>query len=267
VLYASLGGVVTTFSLASGFVVWPISLVLLLTKKTLRSTVMLWTLAGVVCSGLYYWHYVNPAYHPSKTLFLHEPLAFLQYVLVYIGRPLSISVHEAGVVGAAMILMFVVSVVYLWRAHRAMLMKLLFWVGIALFGLSGALLTAVSRLGFGVNQSFSGRYVTTSLLFTIGTLVLASAALLELLRHYKWRTRNVQRIYYGLATVLMLIVAVNWLVGVHYMREQHDHLARARACLETVQVETDPCLLLSYPNSHVAWERLQFLRATHQGGL
>ena len=255
---------VATYSLASGFFVWLVCLPILWLNKDLRKLMWWWISAAVVVVGSHYIGYVDPAYHPSKTLFLHEPINFIKYVLVYIGRPLIVDFSLWAPTTILYLAGFLVALGFMVKKHAAYLTgNLLPWLCIGLYGLFAAGSTGVSRLGFGVEQAYSSRYITLSNLLLIAGLVVLFK-IVEVAWQKKAIVRNLALVAIVGAT---LLIGVNYAKGAIQTKERHAHLIKVQQCAHNATSADDECLLLLYPNKQVVWERLQYLRSIHWGGL
>jgi hypothetical protein len=168
--------IIATYSLASGMFVWPIGLAMLVLRREPRSRWLGWTIAGAAVIASYYVGYSDPPSHPSKALFLHRPKQAIEYLFVYLGRPLGVDLHMTMVLGGALFMLFLVATGYLLVRHRQGAVDLIAWWALATYGLISAATTAVGRVGLGVEQGFASRYSTVSTLFTIATLVLVVQA-------------------------------------------------------------------------------------------
>ncbi len=266
-IVAILASIIATYSLASGMFVWLICLPLFYFRKDLRRYSPYWIVAAIGTVGSHYIHYVNPAYHPSKTLFLHQPVRFIEYFLVYVVRPINFDFLLSGQFA---VVLFIVSgglSTYLLLKKRVELNgSLLPWLCFIGYGLIAAVTTDISRLGFGISQGYASRYVTLSN-FSIIALVVLIIRTLEITKH----TDILQRIVRGACVVLLsittLLVMLNYVKGIEQMQFQHDHLVKARECALHATSVKDDCLLLLYPDKTVVWERLKYLRTIHYGGL
>lgn len=165
-----------TYSLANGVMIWPIGFVMLVVRRERRQALGAWALAGTLSAISYFYHYANPGYEPSKSLFLHQPKTFVHYVLVYIGRPIARDFRLSAILGAVIIMLFAAAVGYLLVYRKGNWLRCLSWLGLAAYAGIGAVTTAISRLGFGVVQGFSSRYTTVSSLFLLATIVLLMMA-------------------------------------------------------------------------------------------
>jgi hypothetical protein len=268
VLVAAAAAIVATYSLASGMFVWLICLPILMCNKALRRWLWLWIGLAIAAVGIHYIGYVNPAYHPSKTLFLHHPVNFLHYLLVYIARPVVIDYLLSARVAAAYLAAILVSLIYLLRFHgRQLTTTLLPWLCLGLYAALAAGSTAISRLGLGVEQAYSSRYTTLSQFLLIAFFVMLFK-IIELSLTDKRKLAGYMR--YGSVVVLTLLLQatlLNYGKGVVQMRQQHNHLLLVSACAHTATSPKDDCLLYLYPNKRVVWERLEYLRKVHWGGL
>ncbi len=258
---------VATYSLANGVTIWPIVLLILIIRKADIKSLIYWSISGIIISGINYINYVNPTALPSKSLFLHQPINFVHYILIYIGRPLSFDIHDSPYVGLFILLSFTLAVNYLFMRHREVFVKQLFWFGLALYGLAGAILTAVSRLGLGIDQSYSIRYTTVSTLFIIGTINLVIHAAYQIVKNNKYSSKRSLQYFMILFFVpIITFTGINYFKGFSQMSEQHKHLVKVRQCLINAESENDTCLLLAYPDNKIAWDRLKYLRQKDLGG-
>lgn len=262
---AAIAAAIATYSLASGFFVWLVCLPLVLFAKDLRKFWPAWVGAAILVVGSHYIGYVDPAYHPSKLIFLKEPLQFTTYFLVYVGRPLVVDFLVSVPVTLLYLLTFALGLVRVAQKHlREITTTLLPWLCLGLYGLLAAASTAVSRLGLGIEQAYSNRYITLSNLILISGVILA----FKLVEHSTGKTlRAVRMGGITILTAVVLVLSVNYYKGLAQMQEREIHLKKVQHCAQTATSAEDDCLLLLYPNKEVVWPRLQYLRSIHWGGL
>ena len=262
---AALAAAVATYSLASGFFVWMVCLPLLWFAKDLRKLLWLWVVVAVAVVSSHYIGYIDPAYHPSKLIFLKEPLNFAMYFLVYVGRPLVIDFLLSIPIFIAYATVYLGALAYTFKKHKEQLTTtLLPWLALGLYGLCAAGSTSISRLGFGVEQAYSSRYSTISSLLLVAGIVL----LCKIIEQERGKVGlMVRRVTAGLLAGAILLVGANYAKGVVQMQERNVHLTKVQTCAHTATSGRDDCLLLLYPNKEVVWERLQYLRSIHWGGL
>jgi hypothetical protein len=170
---AVVSGVVASFSVLAGLVVWPVGLVELAYLTRERPEVRrfwlccaLWLLAGMAVFGVYFRGFVRPAYLPSPLSFLRPPGRGLIFFLTTIGSPLSLGSATAVVFGA-LLLALVVSMV-VWQVQRRQDGRPSLWVGATMFGLAAAAVVTVGRAGLGLEQAMASKYTVLGLIGIAG---------------------------------------------------------------------------------------------------
>jgi hypothetical protein len=170
-----LAAAAATYSNANGIVLWPLLLLVAIALVPRLEVIASYIGFGVTFIALYLDHYVGPSYHSSPLNSLRHPLRLFEYVAGYLGVILpawvgirSLLAVSSGTLGLLVALAVVVQV--LWRQKREPLQIAL--LGLMFFALATAFLTALGRLGFGLEQAFSSRYQTFNLLFWFSTVSL-----------------------------------------------------------------------------------------------
>lgn len=255
------GGILAQYSLGNGTLVWPIIVVILLYKRVKPVQTLVAALTGLVTTGLYYHHYANPA-EPSKTLALNQPLHYVEYVLGYLGRPLSFYHKPAMAIGLALVVAFIWLNVYLFAKQRSAFDKNLAWVFLGLYAIGSSLITGLARLGFGVSEAYSSRYTTISSLLLVSVIVTG------------WNNRAVLRrlagdyykiIWPPVVLGLFGLVLIESAWGVHAANTKYQQLLVSRQCTH-VAAPTASCLLTVYPNQTIVTGRLIYIKSIHWGG-
>jgi hypothetical protein len=256
---AAIAATVATFSLASGFLVWFVCIPLLL-RKQVRPWLWVWLALGVAATAAYYIGYQQPADSSGLYFVSHIP-QFVAYLLTYLSLPIAFQMKTALLIGGVYVIAALTLVVIAWRRYgQKWLLPLLPWLCIALYGMFGALTTAISRVGFGVDQAYSSRYDTISCLIAIALFV-AGIKLWEVAPQRLKRQLVVAGVIFG------LLICANYAKGIAGLRERHNWWVEARQCAHSAQNVSDPCLTKLYPNSTIVWPRLEYLRSIHWGGL
>lgn len=258
-IVAALGALLATYSLASGFFVWLVCLPLLWFVPSLRRWLWVWVGLAITAIGLHYVGYQDPMYSPARTLFLDAPFAFVKYIATYLAHPITVeSIHTkitavffAGVFGAALLIIF-------RKARHLLRVELLPWLILGFYACCAAASTGVSRLGLGVEQAYSSRYVTLSQLLLITLVVL----LYILIEH-----KIARRFAVTVLIVIASLVLLNYAKGVIQMDKQSKILRSAQQCAQQVQNREDDCLLRLYPSKGHVWPRLEYLRSIHWSDL
>jgi hypothetical protein len=268
-ILATIAALVATYSLASGFFVWLVCIPLFFSNRDLRRLLPIWIIAAVVSISTYYVGYIDPSYHPSKILFLTHKIEFIHYLIVYISRPVAWDFSVAPLVASVYLGLSMLVLTYTYFKYRTELFTVLLpWLCLALYALLADASTAISRLGLGVEQAYRNRYITLSNLFLIG-LCVVTLRVVELSINHQYGAVSVVARAGGTMVIalLVLLVGFNYAHGITQLRDRSEHLAAAKQCASHAETESDPCLLLLYPNQSVVWKRLNYLRSIHWGGL
>lgn len=173
---ALMAGVVATYSFANGILIWPIGLGMLVLLRsarpyTFRREAGAWGLVGFVVIVSYLYGYQTPPYHAPLRDALGQPRHVSLYFFAYLGQPLgNMSLYMALCMGAFGFLVWLVTLLQL-VVCRVSLVALLPWIGMALYALGTAALTAVGRVDEGLEQALSSRYVTMANLLWLPVVV------------------------------------------------------------------------------------------------
>lgn len=160
-------GTLAVFGLASGLLVWPIGLLVLVAceKKITRKS-LAWLAAGLIVCFLYFQDYTRPTYHadPGQAILQH-PADFLAFFLIIMGSLVGAhGIAIAAAAGGALAAGF-------WSAFASLLesfakppqtLSALF--GITAFSCLSAAAAASSRINFGLEHALSSRYTVISAL-------------------------------------------------------------------------------------------------------
>ncbi len=165
-------GIVATGSFANGILIWPIGLLLLLLQraergKYFRYELLGWTAIGIAVTWAYLRDYTTPSYHPPLSSALAQPLHCALYVLAYLGQPVwNLDPVISIVMGLIALLLWSTSLAQLFLS-RVSLRVLGPWIGMALYAIGTACITALGRVDNGLDQAMSSRYVTMANLLWI----------------------------------------------------------------------------------------------------
>ena len=209
-LAAAIGAAVfATFDLASGILLWPLLIALLLWQRRLYEAVLVGSCAVLALAVFFWgWHFVG--YHGDPAQNVSAMRAWLAYTLRYFGHSWSVTGLSGGrvdILAAVGILVFAGLAIQTLRAKPSDSVPL--WMG--LFALGTAVVTALGRLRFGPEQAMTSRYQTPAMLFWCAlalmawrsarwrpavSLLVATAAVLTCLRleavtagAYRWQHR------------------------------------------------------------------------------
>jgi hypothetical protein len=262
-------GVLATYSLANGLLVWPLGLGLLLFSSGQRKTAMLavWVGASILTIGSYFAGYYKPPWHPAVTSALKMPVEYICYVLKYLGGICAqydlVPDETDGDLALACGAGAVVTTCWVWGvilARKIAPVRLLLpYAAISSYSLGTALLSGVGRVGFGSNQALASRYCTLAAPFWISLIVILSVLLShsQKLGHF---TRTIAQWSLAFAVAALLIgsaLALGPAKGMHLV------LSSARAQLVALASNPDstkPDSLLSlYPRPETVIERYPVL--------
>jgi hypothetical protein len=168
-------GIVCTFSMANGLLVWPIGLILILwirqsQPKELRHSylnmVYIWCLVGIVVFISYFKGYIDPNQQAKMEYFIQHPLSVLEYFLASIGS----LIHYKGVaIGTGLILLFLYTYTggtIIWQTKARLTIALS--LSLILFALLSYVLLAEGRSLFGVSDALAPRHTTIATIGIVG---------------------------------------------------------------------------------------------------
>ena len=179
-------GIVATYTFANGLLCWPIGLVLVLLvnrgRKERNAAAGAWLVVSALTIASYLWRYHRPEQHPPTTLLFSMPLAYLSYVLKFIGglgaqfsHGAEPGQHALGSLalleGALGLFAFGWATWRILRQRLASLDTLLPWFALAAYSLGTALITGVGRVGFGSDEALETRYGTMVVPFWVSLFV------------------------------------------------------------------------------------------------
>lgn len=171
-------GILGCISYSTPLALWPILCAAAVVLRFPRRIIYLYFAASIAVIGIYFLTYKTPSHHPSLTKI--NPLKILEYIPTYLGGIFSENVIIAsiiGIVGLIAVTGFVGYWLFVKKVNRP---EWLPWLSIQIYTLQTALMAAVSRSGFGVEQATASRYATLPALFWMSTIVLTVLAVREL---------------------------------------------------------------------------------------
>jgi hypothetical protein len=199
VAVAALAAVLGAGCIANGLLVWPLLVAAGIACRMGWRRIAVLAFAGVVAWAAYLAGYSTPGYHASPAKTMREPLAVLEFTLLYIGGGIASLHRRTSIVLASIGVVFIA-----WTYARHVLTRSralfpIFISSIAVFCLATAFITALGRLNFGLDQALATRYQTAALLFWSAVFVLLfyEAGRVDI----PWRTRVVQLLIVGIVLV------------------------------------------------------------------
>jgi hypothetical protein len=259
---------VASFSLSSGLDFWLAGAFVILSIRPIAPwRIIVWTGFAIACFALYLHGYEKPTHHPSTTALIGDPLGFVQYLLTYLGSPLALARTSLGVLpaGVAVAVSFIVVCALTFRPSIAKSARdaAVPWLSLAIFAALAALMTAIGRFGFGIEQAFAGRYVTVSSMFWIGTF----GAFCALTSNGAFRFKQL-RSRFAIGVVALLFVgayAIANSTAFHAERIDKQHLLEAYTTMLDPSNSDDASLSYIFPDPNAVREWARELKQVHEG--
>ena len=163
-------GVLGCISYSTPLALWPILCAAAVVLRFPRRITYLYFIASIGVIGIYFLTYKTPSNHPSLTKI--NPIKTLEYIPTYLGGIFSENIIVASIIGIIGLMAATGFVGYWLFVKKVARPDWLPWLSIQLYTLQTALMAAVSRSGFGVEQATASRYATLPALFWMSTIVL-----------------------------------------------------------------------------------------------
>lgn len=263
VLVAATAAVISSYSFNNGLLTWIIVGVILIAQRDRKwRYILIWSSAFIMALVLYYYGYTKPGHHPPLVLFLKYPFYFILYVLAYIGSPIGFyNGYIAIIAGLSLVIMLSVITIIIRRSSREMFEKALPWLALALYSFFSAAATGIGRLGFGVSQALSSRYITISLLFIIATLVITVIFINNHLRINKRLPITGIAAISVVSALFIVCYSFSFSAGRSAMVNKHQISIVGADCLQHLEIAPDGCLQIMYPDPVKVRERANRLLA------
>ncbi|TAE48665.1 MAG: hypothetical protein EAZ88_23770, partial [Oscillatoriales cyanobacterium] len=179
-------GILGCISYSTPLGLWPILCGAAIVLRFPRRITYLYFAASIAVIGIYFLTYKTPSNHPSLTKI--NPLKTLEYIPIYLGGIFTENIIVASIIGIIGLIAVTGFVGYWLLVKKSVQLgypvgnrqNWLPWLSIQLYTLQTALMAAVSRSGFGVEQATASRYATLPALFWMSTIILIVLAVREL---------------------------------------------------------------------------------------
>jgi|GEM_PF-1038842 len=191
--------------------------------------------------------YHRPQHHPALDIALKDPLLALRYFLAYTGHSLGygwgLPPVQGSILSGAVLLVSLVllsaALAVIARKDRGLWYSTWPWFALVIYSLVSGLMIVVGRLGFGIEQALSSRYVSFSVCMVVGLIFLAAMVIKEL-RDRQVFSRN--------SVIVLISVLTTWMTAAHLasfpsslqaMRGVRDEAMRGRIALAFLDVLPD----------------------------
>ena len=201
-------GLLASFSISNGLLVWPIGLLILLADArvdpprgvTWRRAIV-WGLAGAITIAVYFHGYHDPGNHSGPRFLLQHPGIAVGHFLTVNGSSLAPDPHGALVFGAILLVLDALLLLLVFDDWWRRRMRPPFGAWLVITVIVSGLMITMNRAGFGVEQALASRYTGISVLAPIGLYWIA------LTRRDRWRLAR------PLTTSLATLMVVGYLTA------------------------------------------------------
>ena len=274
VIMCALLSLVSTFSNSNGILCWILGAPLpWLSHKgpdgkptgpaKLDRVSLTWTaiyLLGLIATALvYFWDYTRPPWHPAMGSALRNPVEAAQYFIAWLGNPFCRGMgfdplKSAFALGLCVSAVLVIFLLAIWRRLQWISsghgwIQLHPWAVLTLYGLVSGLVTVLGRVGFGIEQAISVRYIGFSCYVYLGLIGL-SACLSDTLDDRSPATiRRWTPAWIAGAVLCFTIFVPSWLDGraaFHWRRIGCEEMKLAIRFLSLIPL--NPALARVYPD-------------------
>jgi hypothetical protein len=263
--------IVSTFSSANGLICWLVVAPVLFFSsqsawKTWRFAV--WVLSFLLSATVYFYGLKKPSYSPSLSTVLYHPLRGVFFFCAFLGAPLMTSnrliVISAGL-GALVVILFLLSFLYAWKfAGPELRFFLIGWLMLGSYSFFTAIMVTVGRLGYGINQSLSSRYITFSVYLLVSLVYLIPLIGGQVLKRIKLVSLRSRSLLGAIAvSVLILVHVLNSAAAVRQMAWMKTRRLESKACLLFINVMPHECLSEGFPELSVLKSRANALDELH----
>ncbi len=195
----------TTYSSANGLIVWPLSLLLMLSYRTDYRKIILF---GIVAAGVIITYTQG---NHTEGITLNQPIQSLLYLFAFLGNPFGFQLpHAIPVVAGAIALSLFTALTY--RSFKYVTkdtMQALYpWIIIGLFTLGNAFIASLTRVQLNIGQSLSTRYVCITGLMYVSIVVLTQ-------HHWHSIRTPIKRALQLLLTAFVLLTLVEFAKIIH----------------------------------------------------
>ena len=242
---AALCGLIATFSISNGLLIWPLGVVILLSRMRtdgLRAVpAVVWGTIGAATIAIYFRGYVDPGNHSGPDYVVQEPAKSLAHFLVTNGSSLAPHIRSALAVGFVVVALDAWCLLRVfddwWRRRQAP--PLAAWLIVTI--LISVVMITLNRAGFGVRQGIESRYTGLTVLAPIGIYWCMLA------RRQQWNVQAPVRVF---VTALLLggfVYASGhaWLIA----PEWHSRKSWMAYMFYTAKNQPDSLLLKLYANA------------------
>ena len=248
---------IATYSNASGMLIWPVLLGIAVMLRVPLKMIGVYAFFGFCVSASYFFHYNSPTWHAQPLESLCHMSTLVEYIAKYFGSsfPWSTPSYSVPIGWEALVVAMALIAWTIARGHIRRPLPLIL-VGLMLFCLMTAFITALGRINFGTDQAFTSRYQTGALLFWF------CLSCLLLLAFVSAEGRVFTTSLMAGIVVIMIIAAANFGFPLREVRARRAWQNAASLALIT-RVPDYGTIAHTYPLSQIPWQDSLYLRDRH----
>ena len=253
-----------TYTFANGMLLWLLAIPLptereSASKPSRITCYSVYALIGVATTALYFVDYKRPVEHPT---FHFNLVQVIHYIILWVGGYYN-SKHAwpfaIGGIVLALWLSAVTNAIFLIR-RGAGWRRFYPWLLISAYALASALITAIGRSGFGVEQALSSRYTTFSLFLYLGLVGTTFA----LFCYYQDRNVFGKRVILAVAVAAIVLSIPLWRSCLHdgrqFLVRTAERNPRLLCALEWIDIlPANPDLKQIFPHQNLLRSRVDIL--------
>jgi len=235
---------ILTYSTALG--IFPLLIFGAFLWRSPRRITITYIIFGIISIGGYFLTYQTPEHHPSLNQL--SILNTIIYIPIYLGGIFSKNLLYAGVLGAiGLIIAKIFMARLIWQQLKESTQQPLRfidwwpWAAIIIYTLITALMAAVSRSGFGLDQALASRYATLPSLFWLSLIILIILWTDE--RYLIINKVSAKVIYPSLGLLTFFIVLMYQVGFINYQAIYHRATYQPLVALSLQLGITDPVLI------------------------
>ncbi len=263
--YCIVLGSISTLSSANGFLYWMIlfPVVFMPINKSnminLWPKILIWIFAATITLILYLYNYHTPGNHPAIFELFHDPLKSFFYFFNLSGNPVGFgnNFQRSFWSGLFLVAGYILFIAYFIRQLRdnELNRQLKVWILLGSYSLLTGLLITLGRVGFGVGQSFSSRYLAFTLYLVISVIYMASIV-------FEHRKKSVHPakihnyLFWFLFIFLILVQIFKYPASVNNLKAYHNAIQHAKAGLLFIHyIDHSKCQRMIYPANFAELEK------------
>lgn len=237
---------VATYTAAHGMLLWVLGVPLLQANESWRNPRPYLIYAGyficaAVAIGGYFIGYISPVHHPTFFAGSVGIIDYGRYLTLWVGSYLASPLTNSLAAGIAALLLCAGAVVGSCALIRRTGSWRTFYAGFVILGYAGATaaLTAVGRIGIGVEQALEPRYRTFSLFFYLGLVALLYALDCSLRAAHQLQRRVFRASCFVTAAAVLVTTIASYDVEVRRQEIRWKRNLTLRRALEWMEVIPD----------------------------